>query len=306
MISAALFQLLAALASVLPSGWLYSAARRVGPLAMPFAEKRRQTVRNNIQRLQPAWEPDQLDAATRRVFQETAMYYVDTALLPRFSSQQILDEHTTIEGLDHLRSAVEAGRGVVLAGAHLANPEVPFQALAALDIDAIALVEPLADGRRMEAMRQRRESAGLPFVAATMTGVKRAVTHLQGGGVVAILTDRDIQGQGSCVPFMRRLGQFPTGAIDLAMRTEAVLLIGYAVREHDMHFRAVFEPTEPLIRSENRANDVRANLGNLIRRLEPIIQDHCDQWRVFESPWAGCRDTVYHDGGTARPPGGTP
>jgi lauroyl/myristoyl acyltransferase len=306
MISILPFRLLIAAAAVLPSGWLYRAARALAPLAMPFAERRRQTVRNNIQRLQPAWEPTQLDAATRRVFQETAMYYVDTALLSQFSSQQILDDHTTPEGLDYVRSAIDAGNGVILVGAHLANPEVPFQALAALGIDALALVEPLADAGRMEAMRQRRETAGLPFVPATMEGVKRVITHLRGGGLVAILTDRDIQGQGSCVPFMRRLGQFPTGAVDLAMRTEATLLIGYAVREHDLHFRAVFQPTEPLIRSENRTNDIRANLANLIRLLEPAIQEHCDQWRMFESPWAPCHDTVYHDGGAPRPLGGTP
>ncbi|MCZ6544563.1 MAG: hypothetical protein O6913_02525 [Chloroflexi bacterium] len=292
--------------TVLPESLVYRAARALAPLAMPLAERRRQTVRNNIQRLQPSWEPPELDRATRGVFQETAMYYVDTALLPRHEPQQLLRDRLQVEGLETLQEAVDGGRGVILVGAHLSNPEVAFQALVALEIDAIALVEPLADPRIMSAMRRRRERWGLPFVGVSMEGVKQAITHLQKGGVVAILTDRDLQGHGVCVPFMSRLARFPTGAVDLALRTDAALVLGWPVREHDLRFRVHFEAADPLLRSDNRANDVRANLANVMRQLESPIAAHCQQWRMFESPWAPCRDTTYHEGGAARPLSGTP
>lgn len=304
--TAVLLAMLSAAASLLPERVLYAAARVVGPLAMPLAERRRQTVRNNLQRLQPSWDPPELDAATRGVFQETAMYYVDTALLPRVRPRRLLDRRLEVENLELLQDAVRERHGVVLAGAHLSNPEVPFQALAALEIPAMALVEPLADRRRLEAMRRRREAAGMQFVPATLDGVRRAVEFLREGGVVAVLADRDLTGHGVCVPFQRRLARFPTGAADLALRTNARLLVGYAVRTQDLHFRVVFTEAPPLIRSDNRANDVRANVAELARLLESPLRTHCAQWRMFESPWAPCRDTVYHEGGAPRPISGQP
>ena len=301
---------IALLSVVVPLRLLYAFARWLGWLAMPIFEGRRQTVRNNLQRLHPNWEPDVLDVAARRVFEENAMYYVDAALLPHLPPQQVLDDHLAIQDLDLLKTAVGRGKGVVLAGAHLSNPELPFRALAALGIDGLALVEPLADGKRMEEMRRRRETGGLRFVPADMHGVKQALEQLRGGGVVAVLIDRDIQKQGVCVPFMRRLAQFPTGAIDLAMRTESTLLFSYAVRledpRHQQRFAVRFLETPELLRSDNRANDVRANIANLVALMEPILQEHCTQWRMFESPWAACRDTVYHEGGAPRPLSGTP
>lgn len=306
MLTALLLALLSAAASVLPERALYAAARAVAPLALPLAERRRQTVRNNLQRLQPSWDPPQLDAATKAVFQETAMYYVDTALLPRIRPRRLLERRLAVENLELLQEAVREKHGVVLAGAHLSNPEVAFQALAALDIRAMALVEPLADKRRLEAMRRRRESAGMQFVPATLDGVRRAVEFLREGGVVAVLADRDLTGTGVCVPFQRRLARFPTGAADLALRTKARLLVAYAVRTHDLHFRVVFTETPPLIRSDNRANDVRANVAELARLLETPLRAYCTQWRMFESPWAPCHDTVYHEGGAPRPVSGQP
>ncbi len=294
------------LSRFLPGPLLYTGARWLGWLAMPILEGRRQIVRNNLQRLQPRWEPKALDTAIKRVFQENAMYYVDAALLPQLPSQKVLDEHLTIERLELLEAAVARGNGVVLAGVHLSNPELPFRALTALQIDGLALVEPLTNSQRMEAMRRRRETAGLRFVPADMHGIKKAIEQLRDGGVVAILIDRDIQKQGVCVPFMRRLAQFPTGAIDLAMRTEATLLFSYAVRLEDQHFSVRFLETPKLLRSDNRANDIRANTASLVALMEPVLQEHCTQWRMFESPWAACRDTVYHEGGAPRPLSGTP
>lgn len=295
MIPSLALRLLDALAAVVPARWLYSVARWVGTLALPVFERKRIAVRANVQRLRPAMEPRDLDRATRGVFQENACYYVDAALLARITPPDVLRKHLSVEGLDLLQDAVAEGNGVVLAGAHLSNSEVPFQALAALGIDALALVEPLQDRRRMDAMQRRRQASGLRFVPATMDGVRQAIEMLRSGGVVAILTDRDIQGKGTCIPFAKRLAKFPTGAVDLAMRTDAKLLIGLAIRERNDHFRVLFLPTDELLRSDNRALDLRANLASLIRRMEPIIAANVDQWRVFESPWKPCHDTPYVD-----------
>lgn len=292
------------LAGVVPSRFLYALARGAGALSIPVLERRRIAVRANQQRLHPEWGPRELDAAVRRVFEETTAYYIDAAVMARRTPRDILANRLTVEGIELLQEANQAGRGVVLAGAHLSNPEVPFHALAAVETeahasgtrpDALALVEPVANRRQMAALQRRRKTAGARFAPATLDGVRQAVETLRAGGIVAVLIDRDIQGKGLCLPFAGRQARFPSGAIDLALRTEATLLIGVAIRERNDRFRVRFLPTDPLVRSDNRALDIRLNLANLVRCIEPEIVAHSDQWRVVESIWAPCHDTFYED-----------
>jgi len=304
MIAAAL-TLLDALARILPTSWLYSLARLTGSIVPPLAERRRQTVRANLQTLHPEWDPPELDAATTRVFQENAAYYVDMALLAEMTPDQAL-ERLQVDGLDRLREAHAQGKGVVVAGGHVGNPEFVVRALPAVGLECAALVEPLADGRRMRAMQERREAAGVRSIPATISGIKEAVRYLRAGGILAVLADRDIQGGGSCVPFKQRQARFPNGAVDLALRTEAALLFCLTPRAKGPargdRFKVQFFETDPLLRSDNPGLDVRANTANLVRLMEPHLVEYADQWRIFQSPWTPCRDSAYIDpAGQARP-----
>ena len=283
-------RLLIPLAAILPPSWLYALARGVGTAMLPILERRRLRVRANMQRLQPRWSPEQLDRAVTQQFQETAAYYVDLALLPRRTPEWIFQRRLLCEGLEHLDAAVAAGRGVVLAGLHLSNPEVPFQTLAARNLEAITIVQRLPNRRRLRLLQRLRQARGLRFVPADLDGIRDALETLKRGGVVAVLSDRDIQGRGLCVPFAGRPARFPTGAVDLAQRTGATLIPAFCVRLHHDHFRVIFLPPEPLTAGDNRQLDLQVNLARLVERFEPYIRDHVTQWRVFESPWKACRD----------------
>lgn len=290
--------LLATLARCLPRTYLYAAAETLTQLALPLLERRRLRIRNNLQRIHPEWELPQLNRAALAALEETARYYVDLAVLPAISPEDILHNQLDVRGIHHLTDAHQSGRGVVLTTAHLSNPEVALKALAALDIPAVALVEKLSDPRRLEAVNASRAATGIDFLTATQTGVAAALRTLRESGVVCILWDRDLQGGGACVPFFGRQARFPVGAIDLALRADADVLPLYTVRldEPDrLRFRVEFLPPLDLLITGNRALDARTNIANLASLFEPIIAEHCNQWRVAESPWAPCRDTPWDD-----------
>ena len=298
------------LAGLLPAAWLYVVARWLGALGPPLFARRRLTVRANLQILHPEWSPHALDRATKRVFQETAAYYVDMVRLPRLTAADAA-RRLDVEGLDLLRAAHAAGKGVVVAGAHVGNSEFVVRALPAFGLECAALVEPLLDKRRMVALQARREQVGLCAIPATLAGIKEAVTRLRAGEILAVLADRDIQGGGVCVPLRRRQARFPVGAVDLALRTNAALLLCLTPRAagpaRSDRFLVRFQRTAPLLRSDNHALDVRANVANLVRQMEPTLVAHADQWRLFESPWAPCRDSAYIDEtGGARFPASRP
>lgn len=310
--TAALLRAIELLAGVLPEDALYALAGRLAGAAPLLAERRRLRVRNNLQRLHPEWELARLNLAVRRVFEETARYYVDLALLPSLPAEQIFHERLSLRGLEHLQRELDAGRGVVATSAHLSNPEAVVRAVGAIGARATALVEPLTDPRQRAAAAARRAGAGVEFVEADRAGIARCIERLRGGGLVAVLWDRDIQGGGPCVPFFQRQARFPVGAVDLAIRTDSALLPIWQRRTRGLRFEVECLPPLELLLTGNRALDVRTGLADLAALFEPILYEHCEQWRMFESPWAPCRDTPWDDpraqrrqsGGSDRSSGG--
>ncbi len=305
MSTAVLLAVLAWLARFLPRAALYALAESAAALALPLLERRRIRIRNNLLRIRPDDSAAQLNVATRTVIAETARYYVDLALLPALTPRDVLDDHLDVTGLDYLLDARRSGRGVVLTTAHISNPEVAVKALAALDIPAVALVERFDHPRHFQAVNAARNAVGIDFLTATQTGVASALRTLREGGVVCILWDRDRQGGGACVPFFGRQARFPVGAIDLAIRADAIVLPLYAIRRPGsdrLQFDVVFMPPLELLLTGNRALDARTNIANLARRFEPVIAEYAHLWRVPESPWSPCRDTPWADPHPRDPP----
>ena len=295
MLTVAMLRMIEVLARVLPEDALYGVAERLARVGAPLAERRRLRVRNNLQRLHPEWELRRLNRGVVRVFEETARYYVDMALLPSLTPERIFRERLELRGLEHLQAELEAGRGVVATSAHLANPEAVVRAVGALGVRAAALVEPLADARHRAAAEARRAGAGVDFVEADRAGIGRCIERLREGGLVAVLWDRDIQGGGACIPFFQRQARFPVGAVDLAIRTDSALVPIWQRRTNGLHFEVECLPPMQLLLTGNRALDVRTGLADLAALFEPILHEHCEQWRMFESPWAPCHDTPWDD-----------
>ena len=295
MLTVAMLRMIEVLARVLPEEALYGVAERLARVGAPLAERRRLRVRNNLQRLHPEWELRRLNRGVVRVFEETARYYVDMALLPSLTPERIFRERLELRGLEHLQAELEAGRGVVATSAHLANPEAVVRAVGALGVRAAALVEPLADARHRAAAEARRAGAGVDFVEADRAGIARCIERLREGGLVAVLWDRDIQGGGACIPFFQRQARFPVGAVDLAIRTDSALVPIWQRRTSGLHFEVECLPPMQLLLTGNRALDVRTGLADLAALFEPILHEHCEQWRMFESPWAPCHDTPWDD-----------
>ena len=295
MLTVAMLRMIEVLARVLPEEALYGVAERLARVGAPLAERRRLRVRNNLQRLHPEWELRRLNRGVVRVFEETARYYVDMALLPSLTPERIFRERLELRGLEYLQAELDAGRGVVATSAHLANPEAVVRAVGALGVRAAALVEPLADARHRAAAEARRAGAGVDFVEADRAGIGRCIERLREGGLVAVLWDRDIQGGGACIPFFQRQARFPVGAVDLAIRTDSALVPIWQRRTSGLHFEVECLPPMQLLLTGNRALDVRTGLADLAALFEPILHEHCEQWRMFESPWAPCHDTPWDD-----------
>lgn len=279
----------------LPLSWRYGISRVVSDRVYDWRRSVRESVRSNVRHiLGPGASEDDVDRVARQCARNTGRYYADVVGMHRMDVRRFYERDLVIEGIEHVRAAQAAGRGVVMASAHYANPEFAVQGLAAVGITVFGLVEPLEPPELGRLMRGLRTVHGHRYEPVSFGAIKDALLWLRRAGVVAILIDRDIQKRGIPLPFCGATARFPTGAADLALRTDAVLLPGWVRRTGGFKVHAVIGPPLELVRTGDPEADLRVNTAALLELFEKHLREDPGQWSVL--------DRIWPDDGCTRPP----
>lgn len=270
----------------LPLGWRYGIARFVADRLYNHRASIRNNTRSNVRHvLGPDASERDVDRIARQCARNTGRYYADVVGMHRMDARKFYEHDLVLEGIDYIREAQAAGRGVVLASAHYANPEFAVQGLAAVGIQVFALVEPLQPPELGRLMWNLRRVHGHIYEPVSFAAVKKALAWLRAGGVVAILIDRDIQNRGMELELCGAKARFPTGAIDLALRTNAVVMPGWVKRTGGFKVHAMIGPPLQLVRTGNDEEDLRVNSAALLKLFEQHLKDDPGQWGVLDKIW---------------------
>lgn len=285
----------------LPLGWRYGIARFVADRLYNHRASIRNNTRSNVRHvLGPDASERDVDRIARQCARNTGRYYADVVGMHRMDARKFYEHDLVLEGIDYIREAQAAGRGVVLASAHYANPEFAVQGLAAVGIQVFALVEPLQPPELGRLMWNLRRVHGHIYEPVSFAAVKKALAWLRAGGVVAILIDRDIQNRGMELELCGAKARFPTGAIDLALRTNAVVMPGWVKRTGGFKVHAMIGPPLQLVRTGNNEEDLRVNSAALLKLFEQHLKDDPGQWGVLDKIWPG--DTAAAGAATGEEP----
>ncbi len=270
----------------LPARILYGIANLAGELAYVLFARVRHNVWDNMRHVMgPATPKAELRRAARQVFRDTARYYADLIRRPRLDVQRFYDRQLVYHGFEeNLAAPLKRGKGVVLVSGHFGGAELVLQGLLPLGIKVVALTEPLEPPALSRLVHRLRSSTGHTFLPVNLTNVKAALRHLKAGGVVALLTDRDIEGRSLRIPFCGAPASMPAGAVELAMRTGAPLVPVFPHRR-DNRYEAVVEPPVELVDTDDRQADLKTNVGRLLERFESHLRSDPGQWTVLEAVW---------------------
>jgi KDO2-lipid IV(A) lauroyltransferase len=297
------FRLAAWMAETFPRIPAYGIAWLVAEISYLFnGQGRRAAVANMRHVLGPSASRAAVRRAARGCFRAAAFYYIDLARTPLMRPHRFFACNVRVRGLEHLLSASRSGKGCIAVSIHYGNPEYTAQCLSAVGLRFMALVEPLEPPALSAMFARYRHSQGHEFATADMRGVRRAIRHLRRGGTLAVLIDRDIQHTGILVPFLGAPARIPTGAVELALATGA-LVVPFITRRIGLdRFEAVIEPPITLQRSSDHEADRRRYTEQLLRVFEPYLRRDPGQWFVLEEPvWPAPARQCRQDRGPAGP-----
>jgi KDO2-lipid IV(A) lauroyltransferase len=116
---------------------------------------------------------------------------------------------------------------------------------------------------------------------------------LRDGGLVGLLCDRDIIGNGVEVEFFGERTTLPAGPAALALRTGAALLTAAVYSEPGGMHSAVVNPPISTARTANLRTDVARVTQLVAAELEGLIRRAPEQWHLFQPNWPSDRPTLH-------------
>lgn len=279
-----LYRLAASLVPHIPPSLGYWLCDLVGDLMFTFALGTRAAVMSN-QRHVLGVEALQIEveASSRRVFRHLARNYFDQFRLWRLTHDD-LERLVTADGFSYVEEALAKGKGLILVTAHFGAPEVVGQLLTVRGYPTTIVVEHIQPEELFELMSRLRGSQGIKIIPIDkpLVGLFRA---LRRNTLVGLMADRDITHSGIRLPFMGDETNVADGAVQLALRTGAPLMVAYCRRLPNNRYYALGKPAFHIVDTGDFERDVREGTRRLLDELESFIRSWPDQWVMTVPLW---------------------
>jgi KDO2-lipid IV(A) lauroyltransferase len=258
--------------SLLPYPWLLRLGRGLGRLLLPIAGQRARIARRNLERCFPETDQVQREQLLKRHFESIGISALEIPLAWWAPAERIAPL-ADIEGLENLRAAADAGKGVLLLSAHFTCLEIGGRLLAR-HFPFHAMYRPASDpvvDYLMANGRRRTCETIIPRDAP-----KTMIRSLRGGHAVWYAPDQNTQRKKSVfVRFFGHQASTTPATAKLATLTGARVVPFKAVRKRDgSGYRLVLEPAL----EDFPSGDVERDTQRINDIIERWVREDPDQY----------------------------
>ncbi|MFH1037885.1 MAG: lysophospholipid acyltransferase family protein [PVC group bacterium] len=275
--------LLGGCVSLLPTRAARFLGRFLGGTAFYLDFRHRSIALDNLRRAFPGRPESELRRLARRSFSQLGFNLIELLRVPTFFRPG-WQNNFTVQGDEHVRRALERGKGIVFVLAHFGNWEYLGFMPRLLSFRGGAVGQKIKNPAIDGMIKDRRELIGLELfskreVAASIAG------YLARNGAVAILADQRARRMSVEVEFFGRPAPTTAAPAILALKTGAALIPVFIYSENRGRYRAVFqrevEAVSPLC--------LKKAVEELTRRFTAVfeekIRERPDLWFWVHRRW---------------------
>lgn len=269
--------------SVLPVSFALWLGRRFGVVAFWVNKKRRLIAYANLKAaFANEKSPRELRAITRRVYQNMVQTFMEVLNLTKVNKRYV-DRYIDIINIERIQNAARSGRGTILLTAHFGDWELSSLVSSAVGFPITVLVREQKMKRLNELLNRLRESNGCKVIRKGMD-VKNLITALKENKIVGILSDQDAGKNGMLVDFFGRPTSSHSGSMEIAKRTDSLILPAFIVRTAGAYHKLYLEEYIDF-RNTQSTDAVRENLQRYMALLERYVREYPDQWLWLHKRW---------------------
>ena len=226
----------------------------------------------------------------------------------KFYRRDEIEQKVKVEGLEHLKRALQPGKGAIIVSGHFGLWEFIPLWLAIQGFAVTTVVRrqnnPFVDAW-FEEMRQQHGAR----TTDSGYGIREILKSLRRGHILALMVDQDNGKQGIFVKFFRRWASAPTGPAQIALKTGAPIVpLAIFPNYTDQHLLKIW----PAIFPDHYTDDLfgqQALTADFTAIIETIVSRQPEDWFWLhrrwktrpedapDNPWAKLILTSAHDAG---------
>jgi len=192
---------------------------------------------------------------------------------------------------NYVAEALERGRGVILATAHVGNWDISGRALHATGHPVNLVMGREPNETTQEYARRNREQTGMRVIYAdsSVFSAFNMIRALRRNEILAIQIDRGNGAPDSAKPieFFGAPALFQEGPFHLARLSGAPVVPVFTLRRGLRHYQILLG--EPRWVSREISNDTERALRETVAFLEATVREHPEQWFQFAPFWPPAR-----------------
>lgn len=285
-----LWQVVTAAMRRLPQRIAYAIASVVGNVGFYCWPRGRRAMLLNYHRVMDGSPPGEIRRVARASLVNYCQYLADFMRFPSLEPHHLRANVDGNEAFATLDEALARGKGAVIVSMHFGNWDLGAGAVAARGYPVTVVAETFADSRLDRMVVDSRTRLGMQVVKMERAGPSLIKT-LRRNGLLALLIDRPVPGDGVKVRFFGEEVEVPAGPARLAVRTGASVVPAVCLRidrsRHEVSTlgtRAIaVEPTG------DEGADIQRLTQAIMDAHEEYIRRYPEQWYMFREMWPGLR-----------------
>ncbi|WP_369269878.1 phosphatidylinositol mannoside acyltransferase [Streptomyces sp. R11] len=260
--------------------------RTIADLAWKQRGKGVRRLESNYARVVPDATPERLAELSRAGMRSYLRYWMESFRLPAWSAERV-KSGLDVKDVHYVTDGLAAGKGVVLALPHLANWDLAGAWVTTkLETPFTTVAERLKPETLYDRFVAYREGLGmevLPHSGGTAFGT--LARRLRDGGLVCLVSDRDLSASGVEVEFFGDTARMPAGPALLAQQTGALLLPVTLWYDESPVMQGRVHPPIEVPETGTRAEKTSVMTQALADAFATGIAEHPEDWHMLQRLW---------------------
>jgi KDO2-lipid IV(A) lauroyltransferase len=256
----------------------------IGALGYRPLGVRRAVVERQVRAAFPGLGEEAVRRIARASYESLGRTTIETALLPAYSREQVLGMFERVDGWDVVERGMAGGKGILFVSGHLGNWELGGSLVAARGVPLEAVTRRMQNPLFDRYITETRRRIGMSVIHDA-DAVKRVPRAMRENHAVAFLVDQGAVGLASTwVPFFGRYAKTPRGPAVFALRLDAPVVFGAALRQPSGRYVMHFEEVR-VERTGDRETDVDRIVAAYTNTLERWIRRAPEQYFWHHRRW---------------------
>ena len=213
-------------------------------------------------------------------------YWLETLWLTSRNYEKNISNKIEIINFDYVKKLKKQYPGLIFALPHMGNWEFAIPAGNSLNLNLLAVAEPLSNKYVLNWFKKLRENLGIEIVIGGkgQNTFNLLVDKLASGKDICLLSDRSVNKSGVAVEFFSNIASFPKGPVALSLKT-SVPIVPTAMIKMSTGYKLYFHKPFYVPLFDNEATSIQQGLKTLSNSFEEILSMDINDWHSIQPVW---------------------